>query len=62
MAQNAKVSKVKVTHQGHPYRSLKFLSELRTVVISMLKKFERDIIASFYDSVGNSMRFQWRQV
>ena len=28
----------------------------------MLKKFERDVIASFCDSVGKSMHFRWRNV
>ena len=62
MVQNAKVSKVKVTHQGYPYRSLQFLSELCTLVPRMLKKLERDIVASFCDSAGKPMHFQRRNV
>ena len=47
MAKNAKVGKVKVTDQGHPYRSLKFHTALIKLVISMLKKFDNNVIVRF---------------
>ena len=49
--------KVKVTCQGHLYRSMKFLLNLHLLVISMLKKFEGNIIASFCDTVEQMMCF-----
>ena len=47
--------KVKVSDQGHSWRSLKFLSALQMLVITIPKKFDFDTNARFCSSIVKSM-------